>query len=251
MPLHDGVVVALHPSGDSTLVVELLTADCGRLSCVARGARNSKKRFEGGLDVLTRVHADVTPPRRGELHDLHSAQVTHAFLPLRADPLALGRAAYVAELACALSAREHATPGVFETVMGVMDALCAGPVHAGLLRFAEVQLLQAVGELPPTGNCVNCGEELLDRLLLDAHHPGHFYCERCAPPGAQVLSPSVAQLLSQCSQWDASQAARASVPDAVSQQAGRLLAAVIEPLLSKPLKSRRYLAQLQRSLQGL
>lgn len=252
MPQHDALVVALHPTGEATLVVELLSRESGRLAAVARGGRRSGRRFAGALDPLVRLSAETTPPRRGELHDLVDAHVVHAFPRLRQDVMALGRAAYVAELARALSAREHATAGVFELVVNALTALEEHPAGPGFLRWAEAHLLGLVGVLPPTNRCADCGGVLsaADGVHLDPSLPGHFSCAACHAPGAEPLAEDAAALLVAAAGWDARAARDAPVPAAASTRVGRLLDQVARPLLPQPLRSRRFLVQLQRTGHG-
>ena len=242
----DALVVAVHPSGDATLVVDLLTRDHGRLGAVARAARKSRQRFPGGLDVLCRVEANLEPPTRGDLHQLQGAVVKESYSALRTDVLALGRAAYVAELAAMVSSKGHPTPGLYAVVLAALDALQAGPVGPALLRWVEVQLLLLLGDLSPPGHCASCGTPLTQGALVLGAHAGHLFCDRCAPPGARPMPAPVAALLRDTVGWTAQQASAAQVSGATSVEAGRFLQAVVDPLLTRTLKSRRFLAQLLR-----
>ncbi|MEW5851654.1 MAG: DNA repair protein RecO [Myxococcota bacterium] len=245
MPVHDAVVVAVHHTSESNLVVELLTRDAGRFSCVARGARLSQRRFPGGVDVLTRLDADETAPRRGELHTLNAATVTDAFLPLRQDPLAVGRAAYVAEIAAALSPAGHVADETFDILIEAMRALCVGPAGPALLRWAELRLLLSVGELAPMDACHGCSEALESAVHLP-HQPGHLWCRSCAPPHAVAVPAPVLELLAQAPGWTAEQARTAPVSPLTSVTAGRMLAPLIRHAVGRPLKSTQYLLQLER-----
>jgi len=48
----NGIIIRLLPFKDSDLIVTLITQEHGKISCLAKGARNSKKRFSGGLDLF-------------------------------------------------------------------------------------------------------------------------------------------------------------------------------------------------------
>jgi DNA repair protein RecO (recombination protein O) len=247
MSQHDALVVAVHPSGESALVVDLLCRDAGRMACMARGVRRSRQRFPAGLDVLTRVEVQEEPPRRGELHELVEAVVTESYLGLRSDPLALGRAAYVVELGTALTARGHANPPLYDVVTAALSCLSAMACGAALLRWVEVQLLMAAGELSPPCACVACGNPLDGPALSSVATPGHLYCERCAPPHARPLARDVSSVLSLTARCNARTAANAAVSELTSVATGRWLAPVVAHSVGRPLKSRRFLAQLQHA----
>jgi len=47
-----GVVLRIRPLTETSLIVHWLTADCGRLATVAKGARRAKSPFRGKLDLF-------------------------------------------------------------------------------------------------------------------------------------------------------------------------------------------------------
>ena len=50
-----GLVLDKIPYGDRDLIVTILTRDYGVVSAMARGARGSKRRFAGGLDLFVEI----------------------------------------------------------------------------------------------------------------------------------------------------------------------------------------------------
>lgn len=246
MARHDALIVAVHPSGESTLVVDLLTQDAGRIACVARGARRSKHRFAGGLDVLMRVDVDEDPPRKGELHELKEAVVRQDFQGLRRDPMALGRAAYIAELAAALTPRNQESAQTFELVLEALRLLSSSTCGPALLRWVEAHLLMMTGEMSPTDSCAGCGNPLNRTIRVSDDTPGHLFCLECSPPNSYALPSSEAALLVDCARWTMEDAARAPVAEMTSVAVGKRLAPLIRHSVGHPLKSRRFLAQLQR-----
>ncbi len=47
-----GVVLRAYPYGESNLILKVLTENKGKVSVVAKSARSSKKRFQGGFDIF-------------------------------------------------------------------------------------------------------------------------------------------------------------------------------------------------------
>lgn len=249
MPTHDGVVVARHATGEAALVIELLSRDSGRVACLARSGRSSRHRFPGGLDVLSRVQVDVQPQQKSSgLPMLTQATVTHTWPALRTDPLALGRGAYVAELATALTPREHPDPVTFDLVIDVLDVLEAhGAGGAGLLRWAEVHLLVHAGVLPPTHACSLCQAALGADAASAAHVPGQLHCGRCRSAQDPMLGTLMTPLLTQIMTWNAEAAHSANVAIAAARAVGQWLAPVIHATVGHRLKSADFLRQLQRA----
>ena len=48
----EGIVIRTHASGDSNLVVKLMTPERGKLALFAKSARASSKNFRSGLEVF-------------------------------------------------------------------------------------------------------------------------------------------------------------------------------------------------------
>src|SRR5512136_166407 len=98
MPLYttDAVVLRTYKLGESDRIVVFLTRDRGKKRGVARGARNSRRRFGGALEPLTRVRVAYFEKETRELVQLNFADPLAS--PLAAlDPAALDYVGYFAE----------------------------------------------------------------------------------------------------------------------------------------------------------
>lgn len=73
---------------DHHKIVELFTRECGRISCIARHAVKSRKRFGGSLEPMQLVTAHLRTPRHSaegvsQLWELESVELNDAFSHLR------------------------------------------------------------------------------------------------------------------------------------------------------------------------
>src|SRR5437879_9873242 len=99
MPLHttDALILRTYTLGESDRIVVCLTRDRGKKRGVAKNARQSRRRFGGGLEPLTCGRVGYLERERRDLVSVHYVE------PLRS-PLsavhgdALGYAEYFAEL---------------------------------------------------------------------------------------------------------------------------------------------------------
>ena len=55
-----GVVLHLRDVGESNRVLEVLSVEEGRVALLARGARNSRKRFPGAFDLFVSLKLECT-----------------------------------------------------------------------------------------------------------------------------------------------------------------------------------------------
>src|SRR3954466_11952344 len=121
-----GVVLRTQALRESDLLVTLYTAEHGRISAVARGARKSQRRFAGALSLLVLGRYQLGRKPRGELWSLESADVVREWTPLASDVVAVAHASYVAELVGALLPAEVPEPHALDILVALWDALAAG-----------------------------------------------------------------------------------------------------------------------------
>jgi DNA repair protein RecO (recombination protein O) len=153
--LTPAVVLRTRELRESDLIVVLLTPGRGKVDCVARGARRSRRRFPGGLPNGARGEAGVEPGRG-------SLSVLTSFTPT-VDHGVLGRSlelfayvAYLCELCDQLIDGSTADPATFAHLCEAIESATtlAEPM---LLRRFELGLLDALGHLPALENCSVCG----------------------------------------------------------------------------------------------
>jgi DNA repair protein RecO (recombination protein O) len=148
LAFEDVLVTGLIPYGESDLVVRLLSRSRGRTAAFARGAKRSKKRFAGSLQLLARGKAGLKQRRGADLATLESLEATGVLFGLAEDPLRYGRAAYLVDITEKLVPEEEPVPELFDRLCASLERLAAGAADARLLRAYELLLLDDTGYLP-------------------------------------------------------------------------------------------------------
>ena len=151
------VVLRTRALGESDLLVVLLTPEQGKLEAAARGARNSKRRFPGGLPSGLRGLAGVARGR-GVLPRLERFEASADHSPVGRDLDRFAYVAYLCELTDELVLSRHADPMVFAALCTALEAVISGPPRPGELRRYELALLHSLGLLPALELCCVCGE---------------------------------------------------------------------------------------------
>jgi DNA repair protein RecO (recombination protein O) len=168
--------------GETDRVFTLLTQRFGKLGCLARGARRSKKRFGGVMQPFTLLRVSIEPRRTG-LALLNSAEIARH--PLRItgslDRVSAGYAAV--ELLRELSAELEPDAAIFELAIEVIEALdeleLRASAHA-LVAMFEARLLALCGFAPLLDACGHCGKQATtgQAARFDATQ-GHLVCRDC------------------------------------------------------------------------
>ncbi len=187
---HDAVVLGMVNYGERDRIVRLLTPELGRVSALARGARGSRRRFGGTLDLGARLRV-MLRRGRGELWHLQEAELVEPRLGLRDSLLSMGLLSYGTELVGAFAREHHAEPrlfGLLEVFLTVLDAATAPPgsmFRAGL----EIKTLTVAGFAPILLRCVRCGEALegLAHVSMEGGGALHRDCGAGEPVDAEFL----------------------------------------------------------------
>lgn len=127
---------------ETSLLVEVLSAEHGRIGLVARGVQGPKRHvLRAALQPLQSIRFDAV--QRGELAQLTSAEAVDAAPLLHGD--AAMAAFYINELCLRLAPRHAPQPELHATYAQVRERLRAGEPLAWTLRRFERDLLEALG----------------------------------------------------------------------------------------------------------
>ncbi len=153
-------VLHARPWRETSLIVELLTMEHGRVGVVARGLNTPKRQpLKAALQPLQHIRVDYLP--RGELARLIQAEALDVAPALTGDRLMA--AFYVNELLLKLTPRNDAAPALFELYGRVRGEFADGARLAWNLRRFERDLLDALGVGLPWDQTADGESVLADR----------------------------------------------------------------------------------------
>ena len=171
--------------GESDRIVHLLTADAGRLTAIAKGARRSQRRFPGTLDVFNHLAIEGRAKPRASMAFLERARLLNPFLGLRSDYSRYALASFLTEMLDRLSPEGVTGPEAERLFVYATEsfALIEKVRPTATLRLLlELRGFDALGLRPELGRCVRCGRVPSDTLAQD--HRVHFH----VPDGGIVCS---------------------------------------------------------------
>lgn len=141
-----GFVLHSYPWRETSLVLEVLTRDYGRLALVARGAKRPTSQFRGLLSPFSPL--SLSWSGKGEIKALVRVEWLGGLAPLRGDGLLA--AFYLNELLVRLLQRSDSHERLFSAYIAALRDLAQdeAPREAVLRRF-ELALLREMGYCPP------------------------------------------------------------------------------------------------------
>lgn len=127
---------------ETSLLVEVLSAEHGRVGIVARGVQGPKKHLlRAALQPLQHIRFDAV--QRGELAQLNAAEALDAAPRLTGDAALAGF--YINELVLRLAPRHDPHPELYSAYAATRERLREGGALAWTLRRFERDLLEALG----------------------------------------------------------------------------------------------------------
>jgi DNA repair protein RecO (recombination protein O) len=143
-----GVVLRTRPLTETSLIVQWLTADFGRIATVAKGVRRPKSPFMGKLDLFYEADFTFSRSRRSELHTLRELSLRKTHPELRQELKLLQQAGYSAALVEQNTETETPLPGIYELFREFLEALTTHPPRPQTALAFELKLLNELGQQP-------------------------------------------------------------------------------------------------------
>jgi len=191
----EAIILRSRPYGESDKIVTFLTADAGKLTGIAKGAKNSRRRFANCLDPLTQVRVYFRVRAGASLVFMESCDLLQSPDELT-DPIKFAYGSYLTELVDQLTADAQPVGELYALLIEGLNVLRSGAATAAFLRGFELRLLQCAGYGPELQHCVRCRRALQpqQQVFLDPLHGG-IVCVACRTAG-ESLVPVAGQTLS-------------------------------------------------------
>jgi len=136
-----GFVLHSYPYKETSLIVDVLTREHGRIALVAKGAKRPHSTLRGVLQTFQPL--SVSWSGKSEVRTLTAAEWVGGLLPLEKSALLCGF--YLNELLVKLLARDDPHPALFDHYVSTLNQLAHGESAPIVLRQFERALLKETG----------------------------------------------------------------------------------------------------------
>jgi DNA repair protein RecO (recombination protein O) len=233
----------------------LLTPAAGRLPAIAKGARRSRRRFPGTLDLFNQLSVHVERRKPAALARLEGARLLHTFESIRAGAARFALGCYLLELLDRLAPEGGAPKDLarlFAVARAALDWLDREPPTQRMRVLLELRALDALGLRPALLACVRCGRELAANAARGGAAPVPFLiaeggplCAACAALGfesaALPIHLGTLRALDRALRFPLAQLGRLALGGEALLEAQRLVARFLGFHVGIELQSRRIL----------
>ncbi len=173
-------VLRTRPYGESDRIVTLITEQHGKVTGIAKGAKNSRRRFGGTLEPFVRIRVVFRQRTTSELAFLLRCELLGVWRAFTRDLDRFAAGSYVLELTDRMVFGREPGGEVYRLVYEALALLDGGVPPEPLLRAFELHLLAATGYAPALDRCRGCGGVAEnERPFYLALERGGLVCRGC------------------------------------------------------------------------
>jgi DNA repair protein RecO (recombination protein O) len=180
-----GLILRTRSFTETSLIVQWLTPDFGRIATIAKGAHRSKSPFLGKLDLFYLADFSFSRSRRSDLHILREVSLRKMHNALRQDVLLLHQAAYAVGFIEQATEIETPLPAIYDLMPGFLGHLCERSAKPQTVFAFELKLLHELGLKPDLGKTrLSPGLKKIIQILVQDDWPA---CARLKLTGDQTI----------------------------------------------------------------
>jgi DNA repair protein RecO (recombination protein O) len=160
-----GYIIRTHRLSDTSIIVEWLTKNQGRVATVARGALRKKSALAGKLDLLFHAAISYRRSQRSDLHQLREVSLLSTPIKLRRSINRLNQVAYFVDLIRRTTETDTPVPEIYELFHRAITLAERSKLGPHFILWFEWKLLCQLGIQP------NFSDQLApDRLRQLLHY---------------------------------------------------------------------------------
>ncbi|MFZ3046836.1 MAG: DNA repair protein RecO [Desulfatirhabdiaceae bacterium] len=239
--------------GDADLIITLFSSDRGKLTAIAKGAKKSRKRFSGVLELFSTLNIVSEESRGRGIPILQEASLIYPFVNIRSKIEKTAYASYWAEIVNVWMEDGQKQPELYSLLEFSLDALDTDQMTAEILSvFFQIQFMKLCGFGPTLFHCTGCCQDMMETqrpyMAVDIARGG-ILCQDCLPKSfsCQSLSMGTIKFLQWMEKADRIRAARLRPTTRSINEGLDFLESFVPHHLGKPLHSLAFLRQLRAS----
>ncbi len=162
-----GIIFRVLPVTESSLILNWLTLEHGRITTLAKGARRPNSPFRGKLDLFYKLELIFYKKRVSDLHLLKEVSVLETHSALRHSIAKITQASYCAQLVEKATEPGAPVPEIFNLFNCFLLHLCEAEAKAINVLAFELKLLGLLGLAPDlTASHLTQGVKRVAALIL-------------------------------------------------------------------------------------
>lgn len=193
------VLLKVTDYGESDKIATFYCRTSGKLSCIAKGAKRSKKRFLNKLEIFSLLDIAYVANGRSSLARIDQAELLNPFPLLRKNYDRFTAASLLCELVLHWTKENDSDEALFNLLAWALEELNTGRPTTGTVVLFQIKLFGLLGYKPHLAGCLGCGQLDREGEPYRFHTmKGGIVCKKCnnsPKPPRFPLSISTVKLL--------------------------------------------------------
>ncbi|MBI2822379.1 MAG: DNA repair protein RecO [Acidobacteria bacterium] len=241
----EAVTLRTYPYRESDRIAVFLTRSYGKVRAIARGARLLRSRFGASLEPMSHVRLIFFEKENQELAVVNSCDLVQGHAAHRATLEGSYYCVYFSELLNEFSQEREVNERVFRLLLSVLDLSVNLPWEVRA-RYLETWLLRLEGVFPVPQYCAGCGRGMEDQTVYLPGAGQGALCRNCSSPGDMSLGDEERRLVLAIFSRKIAAVDWRQWSSQALKNLGQLNSKLVQYHLEKPLKSDRFLKDLDR-----
>jgi DNA repair protein RecO (recombination protein O) len=249
MPAHktEAIVIQSIDFGEKDKLITFITKKYGKIKGIAKGAKNSKKRFAGSLDIFSYVTLDFFEKENLGLARIESVSLIEPFSKINESIEKVTYGSYFVELVNEMVGEREENKAIFTLLLYFLRLLNREKICEEYLRIYEVRLLTLLGYQPQLDKCIICqGEIGLKVQNWFSLKRGGVVCPMCHKGIEDLpISLGTSRVMKAARSYPLSKITRIKFTVQALKESRQILSNFVEYQLGKRLKSLQFLEQMK------
>jgi len=235
--------------GEADLIITFYSHEFGKLKGIAKGAKNSKKRFANVFEPFSLTNIIFTRKNSDLLAFIESCDIIDHYQAIRQDLEKTLIASYYIDLADHFSPEGKKNEKVFHLLQDFLQMLGTQKSSEAAVRFFEIRLLKLAGFEPELKHCIGCKTPVVNGSSYFFYpSDGGIKCGVCARPQRyeQPISAGTVRTLLLGREMDMDKIKLIALSDSLARESRVMLTGFITHVLGREVKSLKVLEQVRK-----
>lgn len=244
----EGIILRKYFLRETSYILVILTKEFGKIRGVIKGVRNPYPKFAGDFEIFTNCELLFYKKKKSLLDLITQCDALEFFLPVRKDIERLTYANYFIELIDIVTNDYDDNKQLYDILIESLRMLASGASARRTSRIFELNALDALGLSPEFERCVECGSADNDRNFFSVK-AGGVLCLKCRNLDGSAFNISLGTIkfMRKIQTSDLKRTSSIKVSKEVGIETEKVLKRFMQYYISRPIKSLKFLGQLERS----
>ncbi len=240
-----GLIINKIPYGESDLLITFYTLNRGKITGIGKGAKRSKKRFSGRLELFSLVRFTGFVKRGISLPRIDECELLNPFTEIQYQPQAFFSGCYFLEIITRCCPERQANRQIFSLLTELFEFLAQPPGRnfTCRIRLFELQIIALLGFAPQLDYCLGCRKEINRDTLFFDPEAGGIICRSCHHryPQAFPVSRGTIAILNKFRQSDSNLRKKLNFTPQIMGETARLCRSLLRWHTGREFKTLKYI----------